>query len=87
MKKILLNLKLTTRISIVIILFLVVLFSAFCAVFYVIQKKQIVATVDERMRQGVKNLNSAVDAYCEQVKLQNAIDSLIKRIPRGSASG
>ena len=79
MKKIFLNLKLTTRISIVIILLLTVLFTSFSIVFYVIQKKQIVSSVDERMKQGLNDISNAVDEFCIRVQLHGEIDSLKKR--------
>ena len=80
------NLKLTTRISITIIVFLTLIFSTFCFVFYTIQKKEIIKTVDDRMQQGVRSMVISMDAFCEGLKYQNKIDSLNQILKKDTLS-
>ena len=76
MKKIICNLKLTNRINIYVTLIVICIFTLMSIVICNIQHKKDMAQGDERMRQGLNNLVSSVDTYCDQMKMQNKIDSL-----------
>ena len=76
MKKLIYNLKLTKRINIYVTLVIIGIFTLMTILIYDLQHKKDIAQGDERMSQGLKSIVNAVDSYCEQIKMQNKLDSL-----------